>query len=71
MPGPEVAVEGLLSNGVLDVVALFDKPDPLDGPFFAETIYVTEAEGTFVGVDLSTPERKPVPLFPDATAAPA
>jgi acyl-CoA thioesterase YciA len=30
----------------------------------AETIHVTEAEGTFVGVDLSTPERKPVPLFP-------
>lgn len=29
----------------------------------AETIHVTEAEGVFVGVDLSTPERKPVPLF--------
>lgn len=29
-----------------------------------EVIHVTEAEGTFVGVDLSTPERKPVPLFP-------
>jgi len=32
----------------------------------AETIFVTEAEGVFVGVDLSTPERKPVALFPDA-----
>jgi acyl-CoA thioesterase YciA len=32
----------------------------------AETIHVTEAEGVFVGVDLSTPDRKPVPLFPEA-----
>jgi acyl-CoA thioesterase YciA len=31
-----------------------------------ESIHVTEAEGVFVGVDLSTPERKPVPLFPEA-----
>ena len=41
VPGPEVAVEGLLSEGRLDVLAVFDKPDPLDGPFFEETIYVT------------------------------
>jgi hypothetical protein len=34
-------VEGLLTNGSLRVVAIFDKPDPLDGPFFEETIYVT------------------------------
>jgi acyl-CoA thioesterase YciA len=33
----------------------------------AEIIHVTEAEGVFVGVDLSTPERKPVPLFPEET----
>ena len=33
-----------------------------------ETIHVTEAEGVFVGVDLSTPERKPVPLFPGAAS---
>jgi acyl-CoA thioesterase YciA len=33
----------------------------------AETIHVTEAEGVFVGVDLSTPDRKPVPLFEDKT----
>jgi len=39
--GPEVALEGLLSRGELRVLALFDKPDPLDGPFFEETIYVT------------------------------
>ncbi|MBM3981120.1 MAG: acyl-CoA thioesterase [Planctomycetes bacterium] len=31
----------------------------------AETIHVTEAEGVFVAVDLSTPDRKPVPLFPE------
>jgi hypothetical protein len=36
-----VALEGLLDNGQLHVLALFDKPDPLDGPFFEETIYVT------------------------------
>ena len=41
VPGPEVALEGLLSGGRLQVLALFDKPDPLDGPFFEETIYVT------------------------------
>ncbi|MGE3271953.1 MAG: ATP-grasp domain-containing protein [Chloroflexota bacterium] len=41
VPGPEVALEGLLDRGQLRVLALFDKPDPLDGPFFEETIYVT------------------------------
>jgi len=41
VPGAEVAVEGLLRGGELEVLALFDKPDPLDGPFFEETIYVT------------------------------
>jgi biotin carboxylase len=41
IPGEEVAVEGLLVDGRLKVLAIFDKPDPLDGPFFAETIYVT------------------------------
>ncbi len=39
--GAEVAVEALLVGGVLEVLAVFDKPDPLDGPFFEETIYVT------------------------------
>ena len=41
VPGQEVALEGLLRGGRLEVLALFDKPDPLDGPFFEETIYVT------------------------------
>lgn len=41
LPGFEVALEGMLDNGELTVLALFDKPDPLDGPFFEETIYVT------------------------------
>ena len=39
--GKEVALEGLLERGRLKVLALFDKPDPLDGPFFEETLYVT------------------------------
>jgi formate-dependent phosphoribosylglycinamide formyltransferase (GAR transformylase) len=39
--GREFALEGILSDGSLRVLALFDKPDPLDGPFFEETIYVT------------------------------
>jgi biotin carboxylase len=41
LPGPEVALEGLLERGELRGLALFDKPDPLDGPFFEETLYVT------------------------------
>lgn len=40
IPGFEVALEGLLTHGQLKVLTLFDKPDPLDGPFFEETIYV-------------------------------
>ncbi|HEV8400689.1 MAG TPA: ATP-grasp domain-containing protein [Gemmatimonadales bacterium] len=49
VPGYEVALEGLLVNRRLHVLALFDKPEPLDGPFFEETIYVT-------------PSRVPAPL---------
>jgi len=41
IPGVEVALEGVLSGGRLQTLALFDKPDPLEGPFFEETIYVT------------------------------
>ena len=41
VPGPEIALEGMLAAGELSVLAIFDKPDPLDGPFFEETIYVT------------------------------
>src|SRR5207248_4766658 len=41
IPGFEVALEGILTHGHLKVLTLFDKPDPLDGPFFEETIYTT------------------------------
>lgn len=41
IPGCEVALEGILTHGQLKVLTLFDKPDPLDGPFFEETIYIT------------------------------
>ena len=49
IPGYEVALEGLVVNRRLHVLAIFDKPDPLDGPFFEETIYLT-------------PSRVPAPL---------
>ncbi len=54
VPGTEVAIEGLLTAGRLRVLALFDKPDPLEGPYFEETIYVT-------------PSRLPVPTQQDIT----
>ena len=41
IPGREVAVEGLLTDGLLRVLAIFDKPDALEGPYFEETMYVT------------------------------
>ncbi len=41
IPGREVAVEGLLTEGQLRVLAIFDKPDPLEGPYFEESLYVT------------------------------
>jgi biotin carboxylase len=41
VPGTEVALEGLLRGGRLEVLAVFDKPDPLEGPYFEETLYVT------------------------------
>ena len=41
IPGREHALEELLQDGRLRVLALFDKPDPLDGPYFEETLYVT------------------------------
>jgi biotin carboxylase len=49
IPGREFAVEGLVTNGRLQPLAIFDKPDPLEGPFFEETIYVT-------------PSREPPPV---------
>jgi biotin carboxylase len=55
IPGAEIAIEGLLTGGDLTVLAVFDKPDPLDGPFFAETLYVT-------------PSRHPADVLEDAIA---
>jgi biotin carboxylase len=49
VPGAELALEGLLVDGRLRVLALFDKPDPLDGPVFEETMFVT-------------PSRQPAPV---------
>ena len=52
--GREFALEGILTGGRLRVLALFDKPDPLDGPYFEETIYVT-------------PSREPAGIQQDIT----
>ena len=41
IPGFEVALEGLLDDGRLEILALFDKPDPLIGPYFEETLFIT------------------------------
>jgi biotin carboxylase len=41
VPGAEVSVEGLLRAGALETLAVFDKPDPLEGPYFEETIFTT------------------------------
>jgi biotin carboxylase len=57
LSGAEVALEGLLTRGCLRVLALFDKPDPLEGPFFEETLYVTPSrlpEGTQQAVATAT-----------------
>ena len=51
VPGPELALEGLLVEGELHILALFDKPDPLDGPYFEETIYVTPSRAPKVVQD--------------------
>ena len=52
VPGEEVAVEGLLRGGALEILAVFDKPDPLVGPYFEETLYIT-------------PSRLPTPVQDD------
>ena len=57
-PGPEVAVELLLRAGRPSLLALFDKPDPLDGPFFEETLYIT-------------PSRHPVQVVAEVVATAA
>jgi ATP-grasp domain/L-amino acid ligase C-terminal domain 2 len=46
IPGVEYAVEGVLTDGTLRVFTIFDKPDPLNGPFFEETIYVTPSRAS-------------------------
>jgi biotin carboxylase len=46
LPGREVAVEGLITEGEPRILAIFDKPDPLEGPYFEETIYVTPSRLT-------------------------
>jgi len=48
IPGREHALEGVLDRGQLQTLAIFDKPDPLDGPFFEETIYVTPSRASGV-----------------------
>ena len=61
IPGSEVALEGLITDGRLRTLALFDKPEPMEGPYFEETIYVT-------------PSRFPLPVreaIVDQTAAAA
>jgi biotin carboxylase len=44
IPGPELALEGILHDGRLNVLAIFDKPDPMDGPYFEETYYITPSQ---------------------------
>jgi biotin carboxylase len=58
VPGDEVAVEALLTEGQIEVLAVFDKPDSLDGPYFEETIYVT-------------PSRKPTQVLEQVHVATA
>jgi biotin carboxylase len=41
VPGPEVAVEAIMRGGTCEIITVFDKPDPLDGPFFEETLYLS------------------------------
>lgn len=55
LPGAEVAVEGLLRGGTLTVLAIFDKPEPMEGPTFEETLLVT-------------PSRLPAPTQQAVTA---
>ena len=59
IPGKEFALEGIVTKGRLKLLALFDKPDPLEGPYFEETIYVTPSRAaphTIAGI-LRTTEQ--------------
>lgn len=51
VPGREVAVEGLVRGGSLEILTVFDKPDPLEGPYFEETLYVTPSREPDAVVD--------------------
>ena len=59
VPGREVALEGLLRDGALAVLALFDKPDPLDGPFFEEVPEISEVLDTTDHASGSNPYYAP------------
>jgi biotin carboxylase len=54
--GREFAVEGIVTGGRVQTLAIFDKPDPLEGPYFEETIYLTpsrEPEGVRHEIELA------------------
>jgi biotin carboxylase len=55
VPGGEIVVEGVLENGEMKVLAVIDKPLPLDGPYFEETLFVS-------------PSRLPATIQQDAIA---
>jgi len=42
--GDEIAIEGMLVNKVFRLLSIFDKPDPLNGPYFEETYYITPSK---------------------------
>ncbi len=54
IPGFEVAIEGMLVAGALQILAIFDKPDPLPGPYFEETYYTTPTRLGSTNVDRLT-----------------
>jgi biotin carboxylase len=64
IPGREYAIEGVMTEGRVQLLALFDKPDPLDGPFFEETLYITPSRLSHdaQGQILSTVEKAVVEL---------
>jgi hypothetical protein len=63
IPGREFALEGVFTRGALQVLAIFDKPDPLDGPYFEETIYSTPS-----GAPIELQERMAVSIASAARA---
>ncbi len=51
VPGWEVAVEGIVAKGRAHIFAVFDKPDPLEGPYFPETMYITPSRLPWAAVE--------------------